>query len=205
MSAAASSLEVLRAADRTPVAWKNGGGFTREVAVHPRGSHLGSFDWRVSIAEIRSPGPFSLFPGIERRMAIVSGRLALAVGGGPAVILTPESDAVEFPGDVPVYAEPLGAPVTDLNLMTRRVRCSASLGRRLARASAVLEPRADTTLIVALGELLVRRAGSELALAALDALRIAPGPGCTISASSGSGAFHLIEIFQPCQNPPPSS
>lgn len=205
MSAAASSLEVLRAAGRTPVAWKNGGGFTREVAVHPPGSDLEGFDWRVSIAEIRTAGPFSPFPGIERRMAIISGRLSLAIDGRPASALTPESEAVEFPGEVPVYAEPLGAPVTDLNLMTRRARCRARLERRFARPSALLEPRADTTLIVALADLLLRRAEEELSLAPLDALRIAPGPGCTITARAGSAAFHLIEIFQPCQSPPPSS
>ena len=200
-----SALEVLRAAGRAPVAWKNGGGFTREVAVEPHGSDLEGFDWRVSIAEIRTPGPFSPFPGIERRLAVISGRLSLAIDGRPAVTLTPESDAVEFPGEVPVFAEPLGAPVTDLNLMTRRGRCGASLKRRCARAAAVLEPRAGTTLIVALTDLLVRREQAELSLATLDALRIGSGPGCTITARSGSAAFHLIEIFQSCQSLPPSS
>ena len=196
---------VLRAAGRTPVAWKNGGGFTREVAVEPHGGDLEGFDWRVSIAEIGTPGPFSPFPGIERRLAVISGRLSLAIDGRPAVTLTPESDAAEFPGEVPVFAEPLGAPVTDLNLMTRRARCSASLRRRFVRGAAVLEPRAATTLIVALTDLLVHRAEAELSLAALDALRVGPGRGCTITAPSGSAAFHLIEIFQPCQSLPPSS
>jgi environmental stress-induced protein Ves len=202
---AAGSLEVLRAADRLPVAWKNRGGVTREVAVHPVGSDLEAFDWRVSIAEIRTAGPFSLFPGVERRMAILTGRLSLAIDGRAALALTPESDVIEFPGDVPAYAEPLGAPVTDLNLMTRRARCSASLRREFARAPVVLEPRADTTLLVALSDLRVRRAEIQLSLAALDALRIAPGPGCTIAPQAAAAAFHLIEIFQPCQNPRPSS
>ncbi len=195
MSTAAGSLEVLRAAQRTPVPWKNGGGLTREVAVHSRGSDLTGFDWRVSIAEICAPGPFSLFPGIERRMTVVSGRLSLAIDGRPAVTLTPESDAVDFPGDVPVFAEPLGAPVTDLNVMTRRSRCAARLTRRPAQESVMLEGRADTTLLVALADLVVRREGAELSLAALDALKIGRGSGCTITARSGSAAFHLIEIF----------
>ena len=205
MSAAASSLEVLRAAERTPVTWKNGGGLTREVAVQPRGSSLDRFDWRISVAEIRAAGPFSVFEGVDRRMAVVSGVLSLAIDGRSPVTLTPESEALEFPGDVPVFAEPRGAPVTDLNVMTRRARCSASLTRRFARATAVLEPRADTTLIVALADLLVRREEAELSLSALDALRIGRAGPCTITARSGSGAFHLIEIFQPCQSLPPSS
>lgn len=205
MRAAAGSLEVLRAAARAPVAWKNGGGLTREVAVHPRGSDLDGFDWRVSIAEIRVAGPFSVFPGIDRRMAVLRGALSLAVGGRPAVTLTPESEAAEFPGEAPVSAEPLGAPVTDLNVMTRRARCSARLARRFARATAVLEPRADTTLLVAVADLLVRCADAELSLSALDALRIGRAGRCTITARSGAAAFYLIEIFQPWQSLPPSS
>jgi uncharacterized protein len=198
------SLEVLRAAQRTPVPWKNGGGFTREVAVCPAGSDLTDFDWRVSIAEIRKPGPFSLFEGIDRRMAVLDGRLSLAIDGRPAVILSSGTDAVAFAGDVPVFAEPLGGSVTDVNVMTRRSRCAASLTRSLAHGSAVLEPQADTMLLVALTGLLVHREGMELSLAPLDALRIGRGGRCTITAPSGPAAFHLIEI-QPCQSLPPSS
>ncbi|HEV2229001.1 MAG TPA: HutD family protein [Steroidobacteraceae bacterium] len=195
MSAPAPPLEVLRAAERAPLPWKNGGGLTREVAVCPAGSDLAGFDWRVSIAEIRSAGPFSSFPGIDRRMVVLSGRLSLAIEGRAAVTLTPESEAVAFPGEVPVFGEPLAAPVIDLNVMTRRTRCAARLTRRSARESAVLEPRADATLLVALSDLIVRRAGAELSLSALDALRIGRGPGCTITPRSSTAAYQLIEII----------
>lgn len=205
VSAAASPLEVLRAGRRTPIAWKNGGGLTREVAVHPRESNLDGFDWRVSIAEIRAAGPFSVFPGIDRRMAVLSGALSIAVDGRSPVTLTPESEALEFPGEVPVSAEPLGAPVTDLNVMTRRARCTSSLKRQFARAATVLEAHADATLIVALVDLVVRRAEAEVSLSVLDAVSIARGPACTITSRSGPAAFHLIEIFHPCQSSPPSS
>ncbi len=97
---------------------------------------------------------------------------------------------------MPVFAEPRGAPVTDLNVMTRRARCSASLTRQLARATAVLEPRADTTLIVALAHLVVRHEEAELSLSALDALRIGQAGRCIITARSDAAAFHLIEIFE---------
>ncbi len=204
MSAAAGSLEVLRAAQRTAVPWKNGGGLTREVAVSPPGSDLTGFDWRVSIAEIRRPGPFSLFEGVDRRMAVLSGRLSLAIDGRPGITLTPETGAVAFAGDVPVFAEPLGAPVTDLNVMTRRARCAARLTRWSAPRS-VLEPQADSRLLVALTELLVVREGVELSLSSLDALRIGGAGRCTITAPSGPAAFHLIEILKPCQSLPPPS
>lgn len=194
MSAPAGSLKLLPAASRTPMPWKNGGGLTREVAVYPPGSDLQDFDWRVSIADIRAAGPFSVFPGIDRQMMVISGRLSLAVVARPAVTLTPQSDAVAFPGEVPVFAEPLGAPVTDLNVMTRRSRCRASLRRNSPAESSQLEARADTTLIIALVDLIVGRAGRGFALAPLDALSLGPGPGCTITARSGPAVFHLIEI-----------
>ncbi len=71
------SLRVLRASERQALPWKNGGGVTREVIAHPPGSDLTHFEWRVSIAEIHGAGPFSRFPGIERRMAVLEGCLSL--------------------------------------------------------------------------------------------------------------------------------
>jgi environmental stress-induced protein Ves len=190
-----ASLELLRAAQRAAVPWKNGGGLTREVAVYPPGSDLRGFDWRVSIADIHAAGPFSLFPGIERRMAVLTGRLELLIDGQPPLTLSPESPAVEFSGDVAVFAEPLGAAVTDLNVMTRRGRCNATLTRSATQESTVLAPRTATTLIIALSELVVRRAKAELMLSRLDALAIKPGAECTIAARSGAASFHVIEIF----------
>jgi len=68
---------ILRAADRVAVPWKNGGGFTREVAAYPPQSDLGNFDWRVSLAEVRRGGPFSSFAGIDRHMAVICGRCSI--------------------------------------------------------------------------------------------------------------------------------
>ena len=191
---AVASLEVLRAAERTAVPWKNAGGLTREVVVSPPGSDLQDFDWRVSIADVRTAGAFSVFVGVERLIAIISGRLSLVIDARAPLTLTPESDAVAFAGETPVFAEPLGGSVTDLNVMTRRSRCRASLTRQCAAQSERLEPRADTTLLVALVDLLVCRGNDQLALTRLDALRFGRGPACTITGRLGPAVFHLIEI-----------
>ena len=192
---AAVSLEVLRAAERTPVPWKNGGGVTREVAVSPAGSSLDDFDWRVSVADIRAAGPFSRFPGIERQMAVLSGRLSFAIDGRPPLTLTAESQPVAFAGEASVSAEPLDGFVTDLNVMTRRARCGARLTRRTIEETASLEARSETTLLLALSDLIVRHDDVELCLSRLDALRIARGAGCTITGRTGLAAFHLMEIL----------
>ncbi|HEY3949962.1 HutD family protein, partial [Phenylobacterium sp.] len=53
------TLTLLRAADRAPQPWKNGGGLTWPVAVSPEGAGLDGFDWRLSLALVESGGPFS--------------------------------------------------------------------------------------------------------------------------------------------------
>jgi len=194
MGDGAGSLRVLRAAQRTAAPWKNGGGLTREVAAFPAGSDLNGFEWRVSIAEVRAAGPFSLFPQVDRCMVVLSGRVALEIDGQGALALSPESPAVAFPGDVAAFAEPVGGPVTDLNVMTRRGRRRARITRCGVSAPAQLAPPAATTLLVALCDLIVRRGQGAATLALLDALEIGAGSPCTITALSGPGWFHLIEI-----------
>jgi environmental stress-induced protein Ves len=113
---------LLRAADRKAAPWKNGGGITREILVMPPDAGLSDFDWRVSIAEVSSNGPFSLFPDIDRTLTILSGDGISLTIDGAEVALTTRSAPYEFPGDLPASADLLGSTVTDLNVMSRRCR-----------------------------------------------------------------------------------
>jgi uncharacterized protein len=186
---------ILRAADRCSVPWKNGGGLTREVAAHPRGSDLGNFDWRVSLAEVGRGGPFSSFPGVDRHMAVISGRLKLALAGREALLLSSATPPLTFAGDAPAFAEPREPPVTDLNVMTRRGRCSARLVRCSVPAAALVRLEAETTLILALAQLTVRGTRLTASLAALDAARFTAGAEpVTVQAAGADAAFWLIEI-----------
>ena len=180
---------ILRARERVAVPWKNGGGVTRTVAVHPSGSDLETFDWRVSIAEVRSSGPFSIFSGVERHMAVLRGRLSLSIDGGAALILMADSAPLSFAGDVPAHAAPLGGEVTDLNVMTRRGRCRAQL-RHWPGGAAPFSPHAGATLIVALGSLTVLTATGELHLEELDAAWVPEGTrGWRASAAGEAGCY----------------
>jgi len=140
-------MRILRAADRAAVAWKNGGGITREVAVSPQGAGLDDFDWRVSIAQVSEPGPFSIFPGIDRTLAILDGRMMLAFDAH-SVTLDAASAPFAFAGDVACTGTPLDGAVTDLNVMTRRGRCSAGMERmrRGFAANALVVALATTRL-----------------------------------------------------------
>lgn len=67
------AVSVIRAAQCTPVRWRNGGGFTLEIATWPEHATLDTFLWRVSVATIDAPGPFSRFPGIDRSLTLIDG------------------------------------------------------------------------------------------------------------------------------------
>jgi uncharacterized protein len=187
---------ILRAAARTAVPWKNGGGLTREVAVHPPGSDLGGFDWRVSLAEVRAGGPFSMFPGIDRQLAVISGRLALSIAGEDSVVLSPASAPCAFAGELPAAAEPLESPVSDLNVMTRRGRFVARLRRCRGSGGTALTLQADTTLLMALVPLALRSASWAGTLSALDAVRLAAQRHAPLALAIESSAadYWLIEI-----------
>lgn len=62
---------VLRENDYVTVPWKNGGGLTREVLKVP--ADADTFDWRLSLATVGAPGPFSAFAGYDRALALVRG------------------------------------------------------------------------------------------------------------------------------------
>jgi len=131
-----------------PVAWKNGGGSTTELAVFPPGAGFDGFIWRVSLATIAASGPFSRFEGIDRSLALVDGeKLALTVDG-EKLILGPTDAPLRFSGEAQIAASVDGV-TTDLNVMTRRGRCRHALRRVVLSSSAptVIERRAVQTLI----------------------------------------------------------
>ena len=188
---------ILRAADRIAIPWKNGGGLTREVAVHPPGSGLAGFDWRVSIAEVRTRGPFSSFPGVDRCLAVLEGTLSLAISGRDVLTLRADTPPVHFPGEAAVSAEPLGEAVADLNVMTRRGRCGAHMSRTVVRGAAPLRFRPGTALVVAVAGLTLQHDAGEQELATFDAALL-EGPGeCEVRSAGAHCAVWLIELTSP--------
>lgn len=121
VSEGAAGLRLIRRADHVRMPWKNGGGETVEIAIWPPSASLSDFDWRLSIATVATDGPFSLFPGIDRTLAVLDGEgIDLTVGAAPPVRLMPASEPFAFAGDVAASATLVSGPITDLNVMTRR-------------------------------------------------------------------------------------
>jgi environmental stress-induced protein Ves len=193
---------VIRFADQPVTLWKNGLGVTRElVSVGVRAD--GSFGWRLSMAEIAVDAPFSSFPGIERELAVVAGGpLELVVAGTPQRLEIGGAVAI-FAGDTAVSARPLGATVTDLNLMFDP---AAWMGSLKAMSAAAVAISAEIAAIVSLDDGLTVRltdgadSTQEFALDALDCL-LARGP-VTLSVESAADvpvrrAIAMLVTLQP--------
>ena len=106
--------------DRLPASpWKNGGGSTRQLAIHPPQASLDDFAWRISCARVSGAGPFSAFPGIQRSLALLEGELLLQRQSGMTTLCA-GGESLDFPGEEPISATPLAGEVFDLNLMSRR-------------------------------------------------------------------------------------
>ncbi len=99
--------------------WKNGAGWTSEIALEP--SDDGQFGWRISIAEIDADSDFSIFPGIDRTLVVLSGGgMVLDVTGSDSVELRPLQNPFVFPGETTIRARLAAGSTRDFNVMTRR-------------------------------------------------------------------------------------
>ncbi len=185
--------EVLRAAARVAVPWKNGGGLTREICAAPPGTGFDAFDWRISTAEVRSAGPFSAFPGIDRTLCVLEGVLHLEVADLGEHRLDQDSPPFEFRGESQVHGTPAGGPVIDLNVMVRRGRSRAHVERR--SGPGLLGMHAGVTLLYALGPLTCAAGGQTCRLATHDALRARAGGELRVLDSGAP--FVLIELSAP--------
>ncbi|OYU85948.1 MAG: HutD-family protein [Bradyrhizobiaceae bacterium PARB1] len=113
-------MKILRAADYKTMPWKNGMGSTTEIAIHPADAKLDDFDWRISMAQVASDGPFSSFAGIDRTLLVLEGNgIDLSVAGRPPARIDRET-IHSFPGDQPTSARLVDGAIVDLNVMSRR-------------------------------------------------------------------------------------
>ncbi|MEO6877465.1 MAG: HutD family protein, partial [Gemmatimonadaceae bacterium] len=116
-------------ADLPATPWKNGGGLTREIVARPPANGTAPFDWRVSVAEIAGDGDFSIFAGVDRVIALLSGdgvQLRSADGRVNHCLDTPLAPFA-FSGDTALTATVLGGASSDFNIMTRRAAMRAEV------------------------------------------------------------------------------
>jgi len=122
-------MTVRRFAELPVVRWKNGLGITREVAMGPPDATSGDFAWRVSVADVDTASPFSVFPGIDRTIVLLEGAgFTMTLDGERTHALTRALEPFAFAGESRVEVELAGGATRDFNLMVRRGHARGNLG-----------------------------------------------------------------------------
>jgi environmental stress-induced protein Ves len=179
-----------------PVPWKNGGGSTTEITIEPLGAQFHEFDWRISLATISQDGAFSLFPGVDRTLALVEGPgLVLDVDDRRRFVLGDEDTIIEFAGESAIQATLNGGPTIDFNVMTRRAICHHKFGRRRLEGTSVFAPRGDrSVLFLAEGEgLSVSSDDERIGLVRFDAIVFDTETVWTLEADEAT--IFIVDIF----------
>jgi environmental stress-induced protein Ves len=143
----APTITLLPASGYRAMPWRNGLGTTTEIAVEP-GAAEGRFRWRLSIADVAQSGPFSIFDGYDRVIAVAAGAgMRLAVAGRPTALLDQSAAPYDFPGDADTGCSLIDGPIRDFNLITDR---ATVLGRVVAMQAQSVVLDGETALLHAL-------------------------------------------------------
>ena len=137
---------VIPANEYRRIRWRNGQGWTREI--HAEGT-AEDWSWRLSIAEIEHDAAFSLFPGVDRELMLLSGDgLRLRFDDGECVELSPPHDRHRFAGERALTGELVDGTTHDFNLMWRRGRVQAETWHRPLVGPMVIFAEPGSTWVV---------------------------------------------------------
>jgi len=119
---------IMPASGYSRMSWKNGAGWTSEIL---RAPDADNWQWRLSIAEIENDAPFSVFPGMERELVLLSGNgLRIRFDDGDTHELLPPHDRLRFTGERAAFGELIDGPTRDFNLMWEPDAIDAQLWHR---------------------------------------------------------------------------
>jgi uncharacterized protein len=105
-----------KASDYRIMPWANGRGQTLELM---RDDSTVGLRRRLSIATVVEETPFSIFPGFDRVLTVISGPGFDLVGSG-LTLHAPPLTPVHFRGDIAISAVNVIGPSEDFNVMTGR-------------------------------------------------------------------------------------
>jgi environmental stress-induced protein Ves len=176
------------------VRWKNGLGWTTEIAVEPP---EGEWNWRISIATVDADSEFSRFPGVDRSLLVLEGAgMVLDVEGQGTFTLLAEGPPLSFSGDVATSSRLIAGPTRDFNVMTRRGVFSHTLSRQPLAGSRVLVRPAASLLLIHLvdGHAATEQSnGFALALAPGDSAIVDDQPSVTLT---GTATLVVVELHR---------
>ena len=165
--------------------WRNGGGQTRQIAAAETVD--GDWNWRVSLADIRSSGPFSVFPGIDRQALLAEGEQLTLRGSETALRFRRVGDGHGFAGERALSAELAVGPVRLFNVMTRRGQATAGVSVHQDSTELSLAAGGALVLLVASGEFSLSFRGARPP----SHIELQVGQGEGLHLSGHAGALHV--------------
>lgn len=156
-------MHLQRAAERTPIPWKNGRGVQYEIVTVDDES--GAMRWRLSTADLATDAPFSEFPGVHREFCLATGDgVSLTIDGVEHTCAV--GSITRFDGGSTTSMRLWGGPCRAVNLM-RSTRHASPRLEVCVSGSAV----ASAIAVVAFGEgTIVVLGGERFTLGTLDAV-----------------------------------
>lgn len=165
-------IQLLKLHDFQKMPWKNGLGFTFEIARKPS-AETDDFDWRVSMADVENDGEFSYFSGKKRIISTLSGiGMQLSIADQAHVDIC-SRNLFAFDGEQPVYCRLLNGPIRDLNLIYRADKVFPRMQWLTGSHSQTILSAAQDMLIFNMADVMqVSVAAQSYTLEAFDCLKI---------------------------------
>lgn len=116
-------MEIISFTELSESKWKNGGGITREIACATIDANR---VWRLSMADVRSDGPFSVFAEYERILTVVKGQ-GMTLQSDDGSVDVDLWIPVRFSGASKINAYLKSGPLTNLNLMFNPDYCTGDV------------------------------------------------------------------------------
>jgi len=175
--------------------WKNGAGARRELAVHPTDASGDAFDWRIGTAAIVADAPFSVFPGIDRCIALIHGA-GIRMSGEVQHELDVPLQPYCFPGEATIDSKLIAGASEALNVLMRRGVCAAKTSA--VRRPVQLEANEMTTFAFCVtGNARVDVASGSIELqSGQAALWRSTSPRMAIHPATGETGTLLVQIRQ---------
>jgi environmental stress-induced protein Ves len=104
---------IITPAEFTTSAWKNGGGITHEIA---RDGAAADWRWRLSVADVASDGPFSLFAGYARILTVIEGA-GIDLHTANNTLAARPLQPIAFSGDLAIDSRMVRGPIRDFNVI----------------------------------------------------------------------------------------
>jgi uncharacterized protein len=188
------SCRLLHPSDYRRMRWKNGGGWTTELAKFPEGDS-DAFDWRISIAEIESSGPFSTFAGYDRVIGLLEGiGMELRFDAAESVRLERRLQFTRFAGEWQTEGVLISGAVRDFNVILKRDTFNAEVLHRPLVGPMVFFRDATWFVYLVGGQAEAKCGDERYALEAGSSLLLLPEEGGERVVLNGGGEVVLVKF-----------